>query len=285
MASELLEEFALDALRQTPVGKGLQKALETFREIQEDICILDGRKDEKFLNALKAGTILIFAMVKRLGVKNPKDYSKDDWASVAKEVSDYAVKMDDQEYSEFVFLLYARYINNWTDMLSKVISPAAQKELRGLSAELEAKTESLHNAEITETAYIDECLWVCLEAMLKLLVSTAAMVTGEDASKFARALSDFAINYGRLALYQKEQVVLEGYIEHQNELDELIATQYAEYTEELEAKKAEFLNLVDCAFDSNIRERLKGSIELARSAGVAEEEILSNVRQIDDFFM
>ena len=43
--------------------------------------------------------------------------------------------------------------------------------------------------------------------------------------------------------------------------------------------------MIDQAFSSNIRESLMQSAELARAAGVKEEEILTSVEDIDAFFL
>ena len=46
-----------------------------------------------------------------------------------------------------------------------------------------------------------------------------------------------------------------------------------------------FNNLLSKAFDDDFREALIGSVELARNAGVDEEEILKSINDIDDFFL
>lgn len=39
------------------------------------------------------------------------------------------------------------------------------------------------------------------------------------------------------------------------------------------------------SIDPDISKRLKSSVELARNAGVAEDEVLDSVEKIDEFFM
>ena len=43
--------------------------------------------------------------------------------------------------------------------------------------------------------------------------------------------------------------------------------------------------IVYCAFDTDIRSAFEGSVELAREAGVREEEILKSVDDLDDYFL
>ena len=43
--------------------------------------------------------------------------------------------------------------------------------------------------------------------------------------------------------------------------------------------------MVDRAFDPDFREALMGSVELAKAAGVDEEEILESTEDIDEFFL
>ena len=70
------------------------------------------------------------------------------------------------------------------------------------------------------------------------------------------ATTMFAFEYSRLKLSSKEQELLEEYIEKQYIPDE-----------ELQAKLDEF------------------NAELARAAGVEEDEILNSVEDIDEFFI
>ena len=61
--------------------------------------------------------------------------------------------------------------------------------------------------------------------------------------------------------------------------------QFDKYMEELNAQAAEFQSFIDSAFDTDLRGRLRGSVELARAAGVEEDEILKTIEDVDDFFM
>ena len=47
----------------------------------------------------------------------------------------------------------------------------------------------------------------------------------------------------------------------------------------------QFQKLVDHAFSADLHETLIQSAELARAAGVKEEELLTSIDDVDDFFM
>ena len=143
----------------------------------------------------------------------------------------------------------------------------------------------LREEAISESAYVDECLWLSLEAMVKLLSSSLTMLIGAEYSQLAQAVSQLAFEYGRYVLYAKEQAILTAYIENQYVLDEQLRQQYDAFRAELSAQAERFNQLIDQAFSSNIRESLMQSAELARAAGVREEEILTSVEDIDAFFM
>ena len=68
-------------------------------------------------------------------------------------------------------------------------------------------------------------------------------------------------------------------------MDEKLREEYEAYVEELRRSTDMFLNLVETAFEGDVRSRLQQSIQLAKEAGVREEEILRTEEDIDAFFL
>ena len=142
---------------------------------------------------------------------------------------------------------------------------------------------------ITEPAYVEECLWLSLEGMMKLLSSLLSskleVLMGDGYGQLTEAVSQLAFEYGRYVLYARENEMLDEYLQYQYELDEQLKNRYTAYMEEVNRQRERFESLIDDAFNPNLRDSLMQSAALAREAGVKEEEILRTMGDIDDFFM
>ena len=283
---ETAQEIAIEELRNSPAGIKLAKAMETVAAVQRNLCALAESEDSTQLNLLKIGTVFQIFLIDTLASgADPKKMKPEEWGSIASKVSQYAVLEEGQSYSEFVFTLYADYIDLSAKGLSRFISKEALGSIKSISTDIRSKTALLREEAISETAYVDECLWLSLEAMVKLLSSSLTMLIGTEYSQLAQAVSQLAFEYGRYVLYAKEQAILTAYIENQYMLDEQLRQQYDAFQAELTEQAERFNQLIDQAFSSDIRESLMQSADLARAAGVREEEILTSIDDIDAFFM
>ena len=285
-----IKDLTLELLKDSPIEAELESTFALFEKAQRIVLSLCDINDEKDLAITKIGTILslnLFGLL--LGGKKIEDISDDDWKSIANEVIDKAVLMDGQSYSVYIFDLYAEYIENSADVLKKKLPGSDRQEqinvITALAKDLRSKKEQLENGEITEVAYTDDCLWISLDAMIKCMAAYIGCFTGEDLNKFIQGAASFAFEYGRLVLYQKEQALLEEYIQNQYLLDDQLQVKFDAYMNELNEEAAIFNNIINNAFDTDIRAALSGSVELARSTGVKEEEILKTTNDIDDFFL
>ena len=283
---EIAQEIAIDELRNSPAGIKISQAMETVAAVQRNLCALAESEDSTQLNLLKIGTVFqIFLVDKLASGADPKKMKPEEWGSIASKVSQYAVLEEGQSYSDFAFSLYADYIDLSAKGLSKFISEETLASIMSISSDIRSKTELLREEAISESAYVDDCLWLSLEAMVKLLSSSLTMLIGAEYSQLAQAVSQLAFEYGRYVLYAKEQAILTAYIENQYVLDEQLQQQYDAFRTELAEQAERFNQLIEQAFSSNIHESLMQSAELARAAGVREEEILTSVEDIDAFFL
>lgn len=302
MLEEYVADYAIDYLVSSPVGEKLQKAMAAFERVQENLYALMDKKGEDRLTLMKCGTILTFSILKKLvsGAKI-KDFSADDWKEIAESVSQNAILMDDQKYSESVFLLYAQYIDCSAGNIEGKASDKLVSSIRALAQELRDKTDALENAQISEIAYTEDCLWICLDAMIKLLSSSIKIVRLPDkkpdgtelekvgepslSEELSVAITSFGFEYGRYMLYKKEQDIITSYIENQYRLDEELEQKYAAFTAELQEYSDNFRSLIDNAFAPDFRDAFLKSIAFAKAAGVSDNEILSSIEDINDFFM
>ena len=286
MWNEKVENPFIEELLAADVGQRLKEAAETIAALQQGLRSLHEKRGSKQLELLKIGTVFqIFFLDTLASGKNAEDLTEEDWKNIAEKVYRYAVLEDGQCYSEFVFSLYADYIDISAETLRGITSEKNIDSIKQLSGTIRHNTELFRKDEMTETAYVEAELWLSLEAMLKLLSSSLTACIDTEYAELVQAVTQFAFEYGRYSLYAREREILDRYLQNQKVLDEQLKRDYEEYLEEVNARADVFQKLVDEAFSPDIHESLIQSVALARKAGVKEEELLTSVEDIDAFFM
>lgn len=79
---------------------------------------------------------------------------------IASKVSQYAVLGSDEQYSEFVFTMYADYIDVSADSLQDIASEQSVAAIRELSASIRFNSDQFRAGELAEVDYIEGCLWI-----------------------------------------------------------------------------------------------------------------------------
>lgn len=283
---DVLQDFAMEELIATPAGQKLRQAMEIFESVHRHMEAFTQKDEEERLTILKIGTVFQLFLIDTLASgKKPSELTDDDWKHIAAQVSRYAILEVDQCYSEFVFSRYADYIRVSANVISNKALEETTSAIIALADEIEVLGDQLHKETITETKYVEECLWISLEAMVKLLSAWLGMHMGEELSNLTQAVSQLAFEYGRYVLYAKEQALLEAYLNNQRVLDDQLQQQYDTFLQELQESAAQFRLLIDKAFSPDIHESLMHSAALARAAGVKEEELLKSIDDVDSFFL
>ena len=285
MPTEYLKETPIGELLNSPAGQMLRQAAEKIAFAQRNLFALLNSEDSNQLNLLKIGTVFQIFLIDTLATgKKPQEMTEQDWQSIADKVSKYAILEDGQCYSEFVFTLYARYIKISAKSLKTVVPKENANAINAIADEILELTTLLQQEEITEVDYVDKCLWLSLEAMIKCLSLSLTFVGGQELTQLAEATAQLAFEYGRNVLFAKEQALLQEYIKNQYELDEKLRAEYEAYIAEVNENAQRFQSLLDAAFSPSLHESLQESIALARAAGVKEEDLLTSIEDIDDFF-
>ncbi len=280
-----IKDMAIDIFRKMPIYDELKKDFEEVRKYQEALCVLANDAEDTKLNIVRVGTILSFSIIgKIIHGKYPKDFSANDWRDIADNVHDYGIMMEGNRYTEFVFNLLAVYIDFSVDINEESVSGQAASEIRGLAEDIRVATYKLDRGLISEPDYVDDCLWICLEAMIKLIAAYKTVGLCREYADFIRAVADISVQYGRFKLYQKELSLVDEYLERQKVLDEEQERKLQQYLDELKAEQDEFNDLIDHAFSDDFENMLKNSVSLARKAGVDESRILSSTAKIDSYF-
>ena len=286
MSKEYIPQQLINELLSADAGAKIKQVVETISAIQQGLYAMADSEDSAQLNALKIGTVFTIFFIDTLASgKKPQDLTEEDWQNIAKQVYRYAVIEDGQSYSEFVFTMYADYIEVSAENLKEHISEQYYGAIMEVAGSIRYNTEALRNGEMTETAYVEACLWLSLEGMIKLLSAFITAPLKSEYAELVQAVTQLAFEYGRYVLFAKEQALLTRYIENQYALDEQLRADYEAYLAEVNEHAERFRKLIDGAFTTDLHEALVQSAALAREAGVKKEELLMTVEDVDAFFM
>ena len=277
---------SIDELLNSSALQKLAGVMEAITFAQKNINAIAESNDDIKRKLIKAATVFQIFLVQTLAEgKKPKDLTSEDWKIIAEKVSQYAIMSDGQQYSVFVFTQYAEYIDASAEWLKGKATDEAVASIKELSVSIQYNTEQLLCGELSEVNYIEGCMWISLEAMIKLFACSLTPMIGKEFAYLTQAVAQLAFEYGRLVLLAREQKLLESYIENQHVLDEKLQTEYEEYLAELNEYSERFKGLIDAAFTPGIKDSLMQSADLARAAGVKEEELLTSIEDVDDFFL
>jgi hypothetical protein len=297
MQNDSLPDILLREFLSSPSGIKIQQIMETISTVQRRLVEIVENEDQRQLDLLRIGTVFQIFLFDVLATgKKPQELNNEDWKVIAEKVLQYGVVADGQTYSKFVFTLYANYIDLSVTVFGSRIDEDQRRieeerfhAISAIASEIRFNTSRLDSGDISEVDYVENCLWLSLEAMVKLLSSWLAWrFIPENYNEFAQlaeAVADFGFECARYVHYAKEKQLLDFFIQHQYILDEQLQCQYEAYIAELNEDAARFQGLIDDAFSPNIRDSLINSAALARAAGVKENEILTSIGDVDAFFL
>ena len=286
MLTDDLQKLTIDTLFTSPALDKIREEMQIIEAVWQKLFVPDDSADSKRLDLLKIATVFqIFFIDILASGKKAGDLTEEDWKVIAKKVICYGVLADGQAYSVFVFSLYADFIDASIQTLQGKVKTEHLDAVAVLSKTIRENTLLLKNKKTTEVAYIEACLWLSLEAMIKLLSLSLETTIGEEYGSLVMALSQLAFEYGRYVLFAKENAILEEYINNQYALDEKLKTKYETYLLEVKEQSERFQGLVNAAFEADFKDALSESAELARAAGVKDSNLLTSIDEIDAFFL
>ena len=110
---------SIDELMDSPALQKLTRIIEAITFVQENIKAVAESDDDIKRKLIKVATVFQIFLVQTFAEgKKPKDLTNDDWKMIADKVSQYAIMSDGQQYSVFIFTLYADYIDASADWLT-----------------------------------------------------------------------------------------------------------------------------------------------------------------------
>lgn len=269
--------------------ENLQKVMEKFERVQQDACLL--LQGDKNRNLIRVGTVLTFGLVEIiLHGKSVSQLTGEEWGKIADRLVVYGIEMPDDQYSAFIFEMYAHYLSLSVQGLR---TRTVEGKMNGdnldaidqIIEKIQKDTEDFREGRLGEADYIERNLWNCLEAIMKLLSAWLQLPGGREINAVKDAAVAFAFYYAKMTIYKNQQAYLEELEKIRSASEAGYQEKYDAFVKEMKQRASQFEELLDRAFDEDFSERLHGSVELARSADVAENEILHSVEEVDDFFM
>ena len=283
---DALKEKEIDWLLSSPIGEKLEQIMEQFRAVQEKMYSAAVNGGYEGLKALMCGSALQIFLVDAMAAgKRATDFTDEDWSDIAQNLTQYVTLEDGQRNSELIFTTYASFIDVSAENLRSFIRDERCDEIKQLAESIRYNGNQLRGGTVTETDYIEGCLWLSLEAMIKLMASYLTPVIGSEFGYLVQAVGQLAFEYGRYVLFSKEQAILEEYLTKQRIIDDELQRRFDDYMIEVNENARRFQGLIDNAFSPELHNALLQSAELARVTGVNEEELLVSVDDVDAFFM
>lgn len=283
---EQILNMSIEYFKDSPAGEEIRKIFERVEKAQEILYALNNSEDDAELKMLRIGTVLSLAICNKMfSGKSVKSFTEDDWEDVAETVAKYGILSDGRAYTVFVFNLYSQYIELSVKIRESEIREEHLTDIIKLSDELKYKTDQFIHDEINEANYVDECLWISFDAMIKLLVSYKTAKLAKEYGDLIVASSDLAVQFARYKLYEKENALLEEYLRNQYQLTEELEAKFKDYIKELEAQTSQIDKAIEKAFSSDFQSTLKNTVELAKATGVRDNKILDSIDKVDAFFL
>ena len=231
---DIAEKITIEYLQSNPVLGAIESGVEKVQKVEAAISALTSDTEDPSLTLLKLASALSISIFRNMAVsgKMPKDFNKDEWAGIAEEVVDVAILTDGQTYSMMVFNTYSGLIDLSVKNWDGILDSEALDETSAIAESVRCLSEDLVAGRISEPDYVERCLWLCFEAMVKLLAAYKTQSLKQEYGEFFRALADLMVQYVRLTMYQKERDLLDEYLHHQEVLDEELQEKYDAYIPE-----------------------------------------------------
>lgn len=257
------------------------KLIEKYFSLAENV--LD--KDKADLG-IKTATIFLISLWSKIGQGGTVlDLTKDDWKDILRRAAENAATIDPQEYSLKVFNLYRRAIAFAIEPMRVNASQSVINRMEEIVSLMENYDESLRSGTVSEATFIEENLWLSLEAVF--LVMTDRMShkqLPEERKELVEAASALVFQKYRYRHYEEELAVIDECLEYQSNLDKKLSERVNAYIDAMKDELDEFDALVEKAFNtSDYRAAFRGSIELAESLGA--KDILQVQADVDDYFI
>ncbi|WP_089252347.1 hypothetical protein [Rhodococcoides kyotonense] len=227
--------------------------------------------------AIEGATALALAVVtkRRAGMKL-KDFTGEDWADIAGEGVFGFAKGGVRGLS-----IYS--LTNFTATPAAVASSVVTAAF-GVAEQ----ANKLRKGEIDELEFIENAELVCLETAISALsscVGQALIPVPVVGAVIGNTVGTILYKSVSTSLSKREASLIMQYLEEQRALDDLLATEYQQLIDKLDASMSDYLGVLERAFSPEVEVALLGSVELALELGVASDEVLDSDAKVLAYFL
>lgn len=236
--------------------------------------------------SIRTSTIFLISLWSKLRQGGTvAELTKEDWNGILGNAAEKAVTIDPKDYSKMVFDLYRRSIAFAIDPMRQSASESVINRLEEIVSMMNCYAEDLDNGDVSEIKFIEENLWLSLEAVFLVLTDRMThRVIPQERQELADALSALVFQKFRYSHYENELAAINECLEYQSDLDQRLESQVTAYIDALNDELDAFDETVERAFNTtDFQTAFRGSIELAQLMG--SDEALQNQQDIDDYFM
>ena len=253
-----------------------KKQRDTIRQ-EHKPSLAEGIKATATSAAIEGATTFVTAVVKkRRSGKKLKDFSPEDWIEIAGESGKGTLKGGVRGASIYM-------LTNFTET-----SPAVASSIVTAAFGVAEQAHLFRIGKITEVQFIENAEIICLDTAVSALSSFAGQVLipiPVIGTVIGNAVGTMIYKIGKDSLSAKEQAIIEQYLKDVTDLDEKLKQEYQQFIDDLNSCFADYMDLLEMAFDPDVEKALDGSAELAKRMGVPQEEILDNYDKITSYFL
>ncbi len=226
--------------------------------------------------ALESGMTFTTGIIKKRKTgKAIKDFTIDDWIEISKDSGISIVKGGIRGIT-----IYS--LTNYT------ATPAAvANSLCTASFSIANEAYKYRNGIITQEEFLFNSEVLCVDVS----VSALSSVIGEAVipvpilgAVIGNTIGTFVYEIAKDNLSKKEQKLINQYFEELQEYDLYLDEKLDSCIKELQKELRTYYKLLEKAFSPNYSVALEGSIQLAISLGVSENELLKNENEVDAYF-
>lgn len=239
--------------------------------------LAEGAKAAVVSGVVEGTTTFVTALVrKRQSGKQFKEFDQNDWMDIAKETGVGSIKGN------------VRGIGIYTLTNAKIAKGPVANAVTTAAFGVAEQAHLFRTGNIDEKQFIENAELLSLDAAVSALSSMLGDVLIPIpffGAVIGNAVGTMLYQIGKDSLSTVEKKLIEDYRRELAELDETLKQEYSAYVEQLNRCFAQYLELLDAAFDPDIEKALDGSVALAKYMGVPEEEILDSYEKIESYFL
>lgn len=236
---------------------------------------IEGAKATAVAAAIEGLTSFILALARKKRSKNLCDFTAKDWTEIIAETGKGSIKGGLRGLS-----IYA--LTNYTATPAAIASALATATF--------GVADLLYNyrkGEITELQFIENSESLCLDAAvsgLSSLIGQTLIPVPVLGAVVGNAVGTIIYQGCKDIFYDKEYKIITEYLENIKTLNSKLDQEYQEFINNLNTAFDTYIGIIERICSVDVLQALDGSISLAKTMGVSDNEILHTKDEISSYF-